>query len=136
MKKKLFDLLMSCGRCDKFDDYEYCGCAKCEYEFSDEKCENYLTEIMVNDLLNAGVLVPPVKIGDTVYTIRRGKIKEWTVYHISINAVHKFSFYITDKDCTESREILEEWIGDTVFLTEEDAITELKDRKGKNETVG
>ena len=127
MKKKLFDLLMSCGQCDRFD--ECCGCKKCEYEYSDDNCEKHLTEIVVNGLLNAGVLVPPVKIGDTVYTIHRGKIKEWTVYHITFNLAKKFAFYTHDEGRQCCREIEESYIGDIVFLTEEDAITALKDRK-------
>jgi hypothetical protein len=129
MKKKLMELLTDCGRCDKFD--EVGGCSGCEYEYTDDGCEDHLTELMATDLLNARVVVLPVKPNDTVYTISRGKIKEWTVYYVGMNTRNQFAFNYHDKDFQNSRVAYGEDIGETVFLTEEDAINELKERKAK-----
>lgn len=130
MKKKLMELLNSCGRCDK---YEPEGCKACEYIYSDDECEKHLTSLMADDLINAGVVVLPVKPGDTVYTISRGKIKEWTVYYLGMNTRNQFSFNYHDKNFQNSRMACEEDIGETVFLTEEDAINELKERKSSEQ---
>lgn len=126
MKNKLMELLNSCGRCDK---YEPDGCRACAYIYSDDDCEKHLTNLMADDLLNAGVVVLPVKPNDTVYTISRGKIKEWTVYFIGMNSLGEFTFNIADKDFQNSRSVWDREIGEFVFLTEEDAINELKERK-------
>ena len=133
MKNKLKELLNKGGRCDKYS-IDGCpdGCGACEYSWSDNKCEEYLTNLMADDLINAGVVVLPVKPGDTVYTIYRGKIKEWTVYFIGMNSLGEFTFNIADKDFQNSRSVWDREIGDTVFLTEEDAINELKERKAND----
>lgn len=86
---------------------------------------------LVGHLVEKGVVVLPVKPGDTVYTISRGKIKEWTVYYLGMNTRNQFSFNFHDKNLQNSRVAYEEDIGETVFLTEEDAINELKERNGK-----
>jgi hypothetical protein len=128
MKNKLTELLNKGGRCDK---YVPGGCAACEYDCDEDKCEEYLTNLMADDLIRAGVVVLPVKPNDTVYTISRGKIKEWLVYFIGMNSLGEFTFNIADKDFQNSRSVWNREIGDTIFLTEEDAITELKERKGR-----
>ena len=84
---------------------------------------------VVGHLVESGVIVLPVKPGDTVYTISRGKIKEWTVYYLGMNTRNQFSFNYHDKNFQNSRMACDEDIGETVFLTEEDAINELKERK-------
>ena len=71
----------------------------------------------------------PVKPGDTVYNIHRGKIKEWKVYFVGMNSLGEFTFNIADKDLQSSRSVWDREIGETIFLNEEDAITELKERK-------
>lgn len=131
MKTKLMELLNSCGRCDKHD--ECAGCRDCEYIYSDDECEKYLASVMADDLLNAGVVVLPVKPNDTVYTISRGKIKEWRVYYLGMNAKYQFTFNYHDKNFQNSRMACEADIGETVFLTEEDAINELKERKSSEQ---
>lgn len=106
--------------------FEHCT-GKKDLSVCKEQCAD--TQHLVNQLIESGVVVLPVKPGDTVYTISRGKIKEWTVYYIGMNSLGKFTFNITDEGSQNSREILESWIGGLVFLTEEDAINELKERK-------
>lgn len=128
MKNKLKELLNKGGRCDK---YVPGGCEACEYDHFEDKCEEYLTDLMADDLINAGVVILPVKPNDTVYTIYRGKIKEWKVYFVGMNSLGEFTFNIADKDLQNSRSVWDKEIGDFVFLTEEAAINELKERKRK-----
>ena len=80
-------------------------------------------------LVGNNVVVLPVKPGDTVYTIYRGRIKEWTVYFTGMNSLGEFTFNIADKDFQNSRSVWDREIGEFVFLTEEDAINELKERR-------
>ena len=70
----------------------------------------------------------PVKPGDTVYTISRGKIKEWTVYFVGMNSLGEFTFNIADAPLENSRSVWDREIGETVFLTQGDVINELKER--------
>jgi hypothetical protein len=126
MREKLYNLLNTCGKCDKYGPD---GCKSCEYNIFEDECEKHLTELMTDDLLNARVVVLPVKPGDAVYTISRGKIKEWTVYYVGMNTRNQFAFNFHSKDLQNSRSACDEDLGETVFLTEEDAITELKERK-------
>ena len=126
MRDKLIELLSSGGKCDKYGPD---GCSACEYNHFDDECEKYLTELMADDLLKAGVVILPVKPRDMIYTISRGKIKEWTVYYVGMNTLGQFMFNYHDKDLQNSRAACDADIGETVFLTEEDAINELKERK-------
>lgn len=82
-------------------------------------------------LIGNNIVVLPVKPGDTVYTIHRGRIKEWEVYFVGMNSLGEFTFNIADKDFQNSRSVWDREIDETVFLTQESAINELKERKGK-----
>lgn len=129
MRKKLYDLLMSCGKCDRGSN-----CLGCEYGTDEQKCDEHLTNIILDDLLKARVVILPVKPDDTVYTISYGKVKEWKVYYIGMNSLEKFTFYFHDEDLQNSRGACDEDLGKTVFLTEEDAINELKERRARDRT--
>ena len=131
MRNRLIELLNSSGRCDK---YVPGGCAACEYDKFEDECEKHLTELMADDLLNAGVLAFPVKPGDTVYVINHGKIKEWKVYFVGINSAGDIKFTIANEGFHNMLEMWDYNIGVCVFLTEEDAITELKERNSYENT--
>ena len=74
-------------------------------------------EISADYLLENGVIVPPCKVGDSIY--RCGDpikaIYEWEIEHIEISACE--IVYIDDSD----NEFTDEDIGKTVFLTREEA---------------
>lgn len=77
-------------------------------------------------LLNNGVIVPPVKVGDKVYKITRNKVKECEVIFIGISADEKcshFNFveYYADGTFYKSYSMVFDVIGKTVFLTKEEA---------------
>ena len=91
-----------------------------------EKCKGNLADY----LLANGVIVPPCKVGDTVYLfypVRKG-IYEAFVDEISL---YKKSNFIVARDLYFNRRqtVFFEQFGKTVFLTKEEAENALKERK-------
>ncbi|MBE6784164.1 MAG: hypothetical protein E7536_09165 [Ruminococcaceae bacterium] len=74
-------------------------------------------------LLENGVIVPPCKVGDTIYrtAIEYGEVWEWDIVEIQIN-LDEFVF-IDDSENI----FLETDIGKTVFPTKEEAEKALKE---------
>jgi hypothetical protein len=128
MKDKLMELLLADVVCSTGDTGE---CDSCEYCYNEDACYKRMSLCIADSMIAQNVVVLPVKLGDTVYTIHRGKVKEWNVYFIGMNSLGEFTFNIADKDLQNSRSVWDREIGETVFLTEEDAINELKERRGK-----
>lgn len=60
--ERLKQLLIYTPNCDN-------ECSLCEYNYTDDKCEEHLSGIMADYLLAKGVIILPCKIGDTVYII-------------------------------------------------------------------
>lgn len=73
-------------------------------------CARYWAEVIADHLLKNGVIVPPVKVGDTVYQTDGVRIYE--------SAVKKVIYETTGIAFDDSA------IGDTVFLSEEAALAE------------
>ena len=98
------------------------------------KYEDDCVEAMIADFLLAnGVIVPPVKIGQTVYVVSRyygglWRIHECRVFDLTIYEKHIF-MRLVDRDYNFGMEISE--IGKTVFLTKEEAEKALAERSGK-----
>ena len=95
---------------------------------------SYLANDLIGDFAHLGGLLPPVKIGETVYTKGHGnskKPKEWEVIGIwfskdtTCNHIH--ICWYKDKDNFASRQISFDEIGKTVFLTREEAEQALKE---------
>jgi hypothetical protein len=84
-------------------------------------------------LLGNGVIVTPVKPGDSVYTIHRGRVKEWKVYFVGLNSLGEFTFNIADEGFHNSHTMWDHSIGESVFLTEAAANQELIARKFRSE---
>ena len=84
-------------------------------------------------LIANGVIVPPVSIGCTVYTIRGKKLlKKWKVLFIGINSLGEIKINIADKGF---KNVLEVWdcnFGKNVFITIEDAEKEIEERSNEN----
>ena len=86
-------------------------------------------------LLDHGVIVPPCKVGDTVYKILdvEWDVGEFVVYNTHyIHNDHKIIRY--DAECHSHEDIDDIWfydddIGKTVFLTREEAEKALKARE-------
>ena len=113
MRDRLIGLL----RQIEFDYSEECVCA-----FEDGyKGAPDLEEFFADRLLAEGVIVPPCKVGDIVYTINRRHPKEWKVRFIGYNSQGEFKMHITTEKFTEMLEVWDYAIGKTVFLTREEA---------------
>ena len=76
-----------------------------------------LAENIADDLLENGVIVPPCKVGTTIYMIvtKRAKVTREYFYFIKKT---KLTFLNLER-------VLENW-GKTVFLTREEAISKLQ----------
>ena len=130
------------------------SCYDCAYQDSDilTKCYSY---IIAEYLLANGVIVPPCKVGNTVYSPRENDILEQTVVSIEIEEDPHVRVYFTcdhlcdgcpnnqpyqnqagDGGCFgeygESFFAFEDF-GKTVFITREEAEQALKDRCMKND---
>lgn len=137
MKDRLIELLATCGKCDKYGGN---GCVGCEYEYADDACEKHLTDIMANDLLANGVIVPPCNVGQWVYVpwnwegqqgVATVKVEEINFYDSQM----QYMFFIDMESDDESfNQAFGGWkigksIGETVFLTKEDAEKALAERQ-------
>ena len=121
MRDRLIELLWCIGR--EYD--EYCDDS---HEVGLSPMESF-EEMAADHLLANGVIVPPVAMGGTVYTIRGKKmLKKWKVLFIGINSLGEIKLNIADKGFNN---VLEVWDCDfwkNVFITTEDAEKELKER--------
>ena len=117
------------------------ACGFCKYKFSKPHC---VSEMIADCLLEDGVIVPPVKVGDIVYI--KGEALKISFIHIE-----KEIYYCIQFDCEECcvcpfyedevswegehdcrtngyLEFTANDIGKTVFLTREEAEKALKER--------
>lgn len=91
-------------------------------------CDLEREMLFADYLLQSGVIVPPCKVGDTVYCIYRNRetlewyIKEMTVYSISLHDTG-FKIYVTP-----IISYIEMEIGVRLFLTREEAERALAER--------
>lgn len=131
MKDKLMELLFADVVCSTGDTGE---CDSCEYCCNEDACYKRMSLCIADNMIAKNVVVLPVKPGDTVYIINRNKIKEWKVYFVGMNLRGEVNFYVTDEKLTSTCEFWDRNIGVCVFLTEEDAINELKERKAYDNT--
>lgn len=126
MRNKLIELMETEIECNKDGHGD---CEMCPYSYADKACVRHISELTADMFIANKVVILPVKPRDIVYTISRGKIKEWIVYYVGMNTLGHFMFNFHDKDLQNSRSACDADIGETVFLTEEGAINELKERK-------
>lgn len=91
--------------------------------------EEFLGEL-ADKLLNNGIVVPPVKVGDAIFRIDDKQVFDWwDVEHIEIYADE--IVYIDDS----GNQFTEEDIGKTVFTSREEAEKALERKEdGKNGT--
>lgn len=90
-----------------------------------------IEEYVADHLLAEGVIVPPVPVGGTVYTLNKGRAKAWKVYFIGMNALGGIKFLIADDGFKHMLEVWNCDIGKTVFLTREEAEAALAEREVK-----
>ena len=121
MRERLIELLIAAkSRCDDTEK-----CKNCVGFCQVGECLNY---VIADHLLANGVIVPPCKVGDIVYKVFDGEIREAKVVSCSMF----FSKTIRQNNIhTENHRgaiISYEWkdIGKTVFLTREESEQALK----------
>lgn len=104
----------------------YDDCTEDEYFSCTDDCTYYADKHRYIEV--------PVKPGDTVYIINHNKITEWKVCFVGINLLGDVKFHVADEGYHNVHEFWDYNIGVCVFLTEEDAINELKERKSYDNT--
>ena len=108
---------------DRTYDCEFCTKAK--------KCEHCGNECLADYLLENSVIVPPCKVGDTVYVISRYYTGTWKIYSCTVEYITKYksnSFInaVFSRDINFGLNIVE--FGKTIFLTREEAEKALAER--------
>ena len=107
----------------------------CYEDFAPVKIKDILGEDriqrVVENLLSNGVIVPPCKVGDTVFVVSRYYTGTWFIYACMVNdiSVYKKNMFvrmlaIRNKHVTFAEEVSQ--FGKTVFLTKEEAERALK----------
>lgn len=87
---------------------------------------------LADHLLANGVIVPPVHVGGTIYTLSYGRVKEWRVYFVEMTEVKEFRFLIVDKkNMTNTMACWDFDFGKAFFLTREEAEQALAERRAE-----
>lgn len=122
-REKLKQLLINTPNCDN-------DCSLCEYNYTDDKCEEHLSGIMADHLLSNGVIVLPCKVGDTIYLFAKyskSPIVKGCVDEIRIDSSSRGTWIIVMKDEYNRRiAFFEDEIGDTIFFSEEEIKAKIK----------
>lgn len=87
-----------------------------------------IDEQLADHLLANGVIVPPCKVGDTVWFIRN---KTEIIATVVEKVILKHGGLYIKLGCNSMYETSSNSIGKTVFLTKEEAEAKLKEREGK-----
>jgi len=104
---------------------------KAKEEYANDITDHTETDYIVECLLNNGVIVPPCKVGDTVYTIFEGDIEALKVIYTKTEESVEFVYrYYDAKNGFLSMPFTNRSIGKTVFLTKEEAEAKLKELGG------
>lgn len=94
----------------------------------DLPCDGELIDDIANHLLDNGVILPPVKVGDTVYVISRYRgIRQRKIVEILL--AEERSFVVGGDIYSEERYHFS-YIGETAFLTLDEASAALEKLKG------
>lgn len=115
---------------------------KLEFPFgSRAQGKTYQTAQNIADhLLANGVIVPPCKVGGTVYVICNQEVQETSVFSMKAETEdNHYVFYIKAKAVDGTNKTVDGYVsvfktfmfGKTVFLTKEEAEKALKEREGK-----
>ena len=122
-----------CEYCCNFDKEHIGmdGMALCKLTMTLAYAEDYGGNCMFYNVPKEQIIVPPCKVGDTVYSIVQGinRIFVGEVYECVVGREH-FVFRSTRKGCLTFA-FTEDEIGKTVFLSREEAEKALERSEGK-----
>lgn len=100
-------------------------------------CKPTFGEYLADHLLANGVIVPPCKVGDTVYFLPQKEILEATVINIEVNYYTNPQMWLTIEYCLYHRNHyktrIDLMLGKVVFLTKEEAEKALAERSGNDQ---
>lgn len=131
-REKLIELLavncpMKKQRCVGCDDGKYYS----------PQCKSDMYGETADRLIANGIIVPPVKIGQKVYTIPRSAIREWTVCGVWISADPECSYahiyWEKNGHHMESRAVNFGDIDRVLFLSREEAEAALTKHRKEND---
>lgn len=97
---------------------------KSKEEYANDVTDHTETEYIVEGLLNKGFILPPCKVGDTVYRISK-RYGEWCVLPRTVCSI-SYSLDSRGNIAWYLFTTIEDRIGETVFLTREEAEQALK----------
>ena len=85
---------------------------------------------LADHLIANGVIVPPCKVGDSLWNIHYNKPKEWKVVYIGFNGEEwHINVHWSDKDHFVTREVDGKHLDRIFFRTKEEAEQALKERE-------
>lgn len=86
-------------------------------------CARNWAEVIADHLLKNGIIVPPCKVGDTVYVDSHFFVSEYKIEEIAVDDMFMRFFCKNEDYAIECRKFMffDERIGKTVFLSREDA---------------
>lgn len=122
-REKLIELIT---KCDKENEVLDC------FESRPKKAQ--AAEIIADHLLHNGVIVPPCKVGDTVYTYGARRVKKWKITFYGINLRGEHKMIVVDDGYKNMLEFWNYDIGKNLFLTREEAEKALKE-SGTNDCL-
>ncbi|MBQ2389614.1 MAG: hypothetical protein II305_06130 [Clostridia bacterium] len=117
-RDRLIEIIYCAGR--DYDDY-----VDAQHEIGMSAYEDF-DSWLADDLLANGVIIPPCKVGQTVYYISFGKVYKGKCHAITQHK-HGLQIHLYDYDGDNAK-----YPAKKVFLTKEEAESELRKRSGYN----
>lgn len=97
--------------------------------------ERHFCEKVADHLIANGVILPPCKVGDTVYFVPQNEILEATVTNIEVNYYTNPQMWLTIEYClyhiNHYKSRIDLMLGKGVFLTKEEAEAKLKEKNNE-----
>lgn len=133
MRDRLIELLTTEIECNKDGHGD---CSMCPYKYADKECERHIAELTANFLLANGIIVPPCRVGDTVWYLHQnlGEVFKAVVVSVEYNFFTKPQEWLTIEYVTpilgtsEYKSRIDLMLGKTVFLSREEAEQALAER--------
>ena len=108
---------------------------KAKEEYANDITDHTETDYIVECLLNNGVIVPPCKVGDTVYVVSQGQglCMRWNVYEGKVVDIHLNRHNKLTIRVENGEKFFGYYEPRFIFLTKEEAEAELEKRGKENE---
>jgi hypothetical protein len=109
--------------------------ALCKLTMTLAYAEDYGGNCMFYNVPKEQIIVPPCKVGDTMYVVSRYYTSEWGIYECKVDSLttyknHTFMELVSVKYYGFHWGLETSFIGKTVFLAKEEAEKALKEKQG------